>query len=202
MYILKHKVPFLLRCFEGVSTGFMLFQFLKTGRLTIKIILVYLIHWFYSFKYHITYREKDLKKDLFWVQILFIENLHLCNPFGSFLMRCCLFSNCFVRKTRTLTYFITTVCVLSQFFQFWIFERGGYPILYYNLGALIMNCFIEKRSSNNKFILRNSLASIFFHILLGYSLYYHETRRRCFLHNFYPDYYDGIFYLFLFLFFI
>lgn len=126
----------------------------------------------------------------FWFQVLFIQRLAVCNPYGAILLKMSLLNN--LVRPDFQNYFVPLVSCLALFFQFYIFHQEGFLFLAHCILALVVQlCF------------RHSYLRYFFCFLfLGFSIKEEHSKRRCnksfpVLYSFWIDilYYFGIMFL-------
>lgn len=174
--------------FIGIASGLPLVAYLKTGRLTIPTLFYFSSYFAVTLKFYFC-RTSSFTKNL-WFQILCIERLSLCNPYGAFLLRFALFCNFYYPYRQFLTYYIPVVSGLAQFLQYYIFSYdNSIMYLFYSLLALVFHLALLKWLKI-RFIL-----SVAFYYILALSIYHENTRKRCWLIPFYNPWYDILLYL-------
>lgn len=180
----SNEIPLILRVCEGMSTGFMFWAYYLYGKQTLTLILVYMIHWFMSFRYHITLR--NINDDFIWIQFVSCERVFLCNPhLGMILLLWMYYRIHSIKKNSynlqavlsNYTKEIATLSTVIYFLSIQFLCKKGYSFLISMILSSLINWFnavyyhsIQKR---------NPYVTILFHITLGYGVYVDYSRDCC-----------------------
>lgn len=112
------------RCLEGFTTGLMLIVYFYKQQMNLIRWVVFLTHWFFSIRFHLTYEQKEKSKDQIWIQFVSIERLDLFFPFGGSIMRYFIlpFLTFYMKNIPQRTKMISTLSVI--FYLYYVREKG------------------------------------------------------------------------------
>lgn len=169
---------------EGLSTGGMLLNYLYNNyqcnykNIDISLILIYIVHWFMSFKYH--FLENDfnnihLMSDLLLIDLLTTERLcHMFNNtyisilFGIIPSLLILLLN---NKNICSKYFLSIKGFISYLLIYYKYKQHSYNVIYYSILSFsyyIIGLLFKSIESHSI----SSLMHIIFHYYLSLKAYY------------------------------
>jgi hypothetical protein len=201
-------IPYIWRCIEGLTTGCMMLSHVFFGKWNFYSVFILLIHWYFSYRFHMTYTTKDKENDQLWIQFIACERLALCNPKIAMLPKIASFplffpNLSFSKKTVSISLF----CLFTNVFSlYWTCNGKGLIFLYWMFLSFLF--FLLSDSSwlgqycppkRFKEIRRSPIMCVLFHLSVGIAQSLDCTKECCNeIKPLYPQIFDLVYYIFSF----
>lgn len=206
-YDLQVRIPFHWRFLEGISTGSMTLVHFYSGKYDIVSLVVFLVHWFFSFQFHMTYTQEDKEKDQLWIQFVSCERLGFCHPKTSLITKAVTFPLVFSDlSVKSKTLLISSFCLVwNTFYLFFYCNKKGLLFFSWMLFSFFLflisdtvwyNQFSPKHRRFDQ-TLRSPFICVLFHFVLGVAQLYDGPNECCQKNTkpVFPRYWDLLYYL-------